>query len=155
MEIKTKKILKDFYLVSRLRKILFFQTAILLLLLLFALILQFFPYMNRIFKLNAIIPLGITTVIAVLFTPYLLYVMIKEKHYGWITFYFFMVVLPYIFVPLAFFGHILVPAILFYIYCYLLKHTVIEWLKEYDAYLGREEQKRESARRKKEEDGWM
>ena len=82
------------------------------------------------------------------------YVLIKEKYYGWITFYFFMVVLPYIFIPLAFFGHILTPAILFFIYCYFLKHTVAEWLEEYDAHKGREEQKRESARLKKQEDMW-
>jgi len=154
MEIKPKKIINDFYLVNRLRIILRLQTAILLPLILLALILQFFPFMNRIFKLSANVPLYIVTAAAILFTPFLIYVLIKEKYYGWITFYFFMVVLPYIFIPLAFFGHILTPAILFYIFCYFLKHTVEEWLEEYDAHLGREEQKKESARLKKEEDMW-
>jgi hypothetical protein len=154
MEIKPKTIINDFYLVNRLKIILTFQTAILLPLILFAIVLQFFPYMNRIFKLEANIPLGIVIAITLLFTPYLLYVLIKEKHYGWIIFYFFMVVVPYIFVPLGFFGNILKPAILFFIYCYLLKHTVIEWLQEYDAHLGREEQKREDERRRIEEEMW-
>ena len=154
MEIKPKKIINDFYLVNRLRIILRLQTAILLPLLLLALILQFFPFMNRIFKLSAKVPLYIVTAAAILFTPFLFYVLIKEKYHSWITFYLIMVVFPYIFIPLAFFGHILTPAILFFIYCYFLKHTVAEWLEEYDAHQGREEQKRESARLKKEEDMW-
>jgi cellulose synthase/poly-beta-1,6-N-acetylglucosamine synthase-like glycosyltransferase len=154
MEIKPKKIINNFYLVNRLKKILFLQTAFLLPLILLALILQFFPFMNRIFKLSVNVPLYIVTAAAILFTPFLLFVLIKEKYYSWIIFYFFMVVLPYIFIPLAFFGHILFPAILFYIYCYFLKHTVTEWLEEYDAHLGREEQKRKSEQRKKDEMRW-
>ena len=160
MDMKPKKIINDIYLVERLKKILFFQIAVSLPTLLLLLILLF--TLQKDIPILVLVPVyilgGAVIAAPVLFTPYLLYVLIKEKHYGWITFFFFMVVLPYIVILIIFFDYILlsawllVPILLFYFYCYLLKYSVNEWLLKYYAHERLEEQKIESAKRRKEEE---
>ena len=86
---------------------------------------------------------------AVLFTPYIIYVLIKEKHYGWIITFFSMVIFPlvagyFIFKDtLAFEASILIPLGLFYLYCYLLKFDVNKWIKDYNWNMQLLEQRRE------------
>jgi hypothetical protein len=75
---------------------------------------------------------------AVIFTPYLLFVLIKERKYGWIITFFLMVVLP--FTAIQFFvsgaaASLLSSIILgmFYIYCFLLKMTTRDWVSSENA----------------------
>jgi len=73
-------------------------------------------------------------ILAGVFIPYLIYVLIKEGRHGWIIFFNLMVVLPLIFsllfIPSYFSVFILVSAGLFYCYCFLLRMTVNEWISE-------------------------
>jgi hypothetical protein len=73
---------------------------------------------------------------AIIFTPYMLFVLFKEKRFGWITFFLILVILPMILLFL-FFRHIdnfiyffIIPLAFYYFYCFLLKMTVAEWVEE-------------------------
>jgi hypothetical protein len=163
MEIESKKLIYDIDLVEKLRKILFFQITIpiplggILLLLNIALVRS--GYFEVVLLLVKIL-LGIVIGVVVLFIIFLFYVLIKEKRYGWITIFFFMIVLPYIVILLMFYDFVLlsawllVPVILFLFFCFLLKYSVAEWLKDYYAHEEYEEQKRESVKRKQDELRW-
>ena len=70
---------------------------------------------------------------AILFTPYMLKVLFEEKRYGWIIFFFLMVLLP---ASGAFFLNIdssykfvieLIPLALFYFYCFVLRIAIKDW----------------------------
>jgi hypothetical protein len=145
METKPKKLVSDIVALRRLRAILWFElsTAVLI-----------------IFNFFWALTLAIVIVAALLFTPYMLYVLFKEKHYGWISFFFFIFVLPYIILLLLFYNYILLtawllaPIPLLYCYYFVLKYSVDDWLKEYDAHEQLEEQRRESEQRKKDEMMW-
>jgi hypothetical protein len=115
-------------------------------------------------KLNTDIffyPLILIVGAAVLSTPFLFYVLIKEKRWAWIIIFVVMVVLPCLFYYSISFGYIFtifgmtVIMIPFYLYFLLLRYTVSEWLAEYEGQEMRKERKREEARRLKEEEKWM
>jgi len=158
-----KKLIYDIDLVEKLRKILFFQITIpiplggTLLLLNIALVRS--GYFDIVLLLVKIL-LGIFISIIVLFIIFLFYVLIKEKRYGWISIFLFMVVLPYIIILLIFYDFVLlgawllVPVVLFFFYCFLLKSSVADWIKDYYAREEYEEQKRESVKRKQDEMRW-
>lgn len=139
---KSNKIISNITAVRRLRSILWFELSTVLL-----------------FLLNLLGPLTIVIVIAaaLLFTPYLLYVLFNEKRFGWILIFFLMVVLPYIIIFFVFYNFILLtawlllPIILLYSYYFLLKYSVDDWLREYDEHRHFEELRRESEQRKKYE----
>ena len=155
----SKKLVKDIDVVDRLRKILLLQIAALMLLGVSLLSIQTALAKGPVPLLINIL-LGIVIVVAVLFTSYLFYLIIKEKRYGWITIFFFMVVLPCLLVLLIFWGYIflttwlLVPIGLFVLYCFILRYSIADWLKEYYAHEQLEEQRKESAKRKEEEMKW-
>ena len=173
MEIETKKIIDDIYLVRIFQRILFLLIIIPLPILAVLLGVQFilmrygsfFP--KQIFNPKILIyPLSLVIGPAVPFTPFLLYVLIKEKRRAWIITFLVIVILPFLLVFLIIYYSIssvpwiIDPSIIYlmipiYIYCYLLKHTVDEWLREYQAHELRKEQKLEKARRLKDEEGWM
>jgi len=77
----------------------------------------------------------IITITAVIFTPYLLFILYKEKKFGWITAFFIMVVLPLLINILFisdYFSNILNSIIigLFYLFCYILKMSTRDWVAE-------------------------
>jgi fatty acid desaturase len=161
--VKIKKIVYDIYLVEKLSKILFFQVKLpiplggILLLLNIALVRAgYFDVVLRIIK----ILLGLVIAVVLLFIIFLFYVLMKEKRYSWITMFFIMVVLPCILIILMFYDFVLlsawlvVPFILFLFYCFLLKYSVANWLKDYYTHEEYEEQKIESAKRKQDELRW-
>lgn len=90
---------------------------------------------------------------AILFTPYIFYVLINEKRYGWIVTFFVLIVIPlvagyFIFKDtLAFEASILIPLGIFYFYCYLLKFAVDDWIREYSWKMHLAEQRREKEER--------
>jgi hypothetical protein len=80
--------------------------------------------------------LFIAVIAAILFTPYMIYVLIIEKRTGWLIFFFLLVLLPLatseIFISDPLIKALLrfVPLALFYLYCILLKFSVNDWIRE-------------------------
>ena len=101
-----------------------------------------FSFMHSIFLIVAIIA-------AFLFIPYLLYVLFKERRFGWIA-----SLVTVIFAPLVIsipFGItseylsiiLMVSLLLFYFYCFVIKMSIREWIRTYNWTQQLEEQKRE------------
>jgi len=78
----------------------------------------------------------IASAAALIFTPFMLYVLVTEKKYGWIVFFIIIVVVPIIVLlilswmvefsrPLLF-----ITLGLFYFYCFILRFEVNEWSRE-------------------------
>jgi len=103
-------------------------------------------------------PINLYVIIAaaILFTPYMLYVLNKERKYGWIALFFFMVVLPYPVIYLIIGDYVLLtawlllPIIPFYLYCFLIKFSVDDWLSKYNWEQQLAEQRKEADQKKKE-----
>ena len=141
-EYETKsKFVNDIVELRRFRAILFFELSTSVAFVLFS----FYP-----------INLYIIIIAAILFTPYMLYVLIKERKYGWIVMFFLVVVLPYpvlyliigdyILLP----GWMLLPIIPFYFYCFIIKFSVEDWLREYSWEQQLIEQRKEWEEKEKE-----
>jgi hypothetical protein len=101
---------------------------------------------------------AVITIAAILFSPYLLFVLKKENRKGWIYFFIIIVIIPLIITGslciLNSFSivFLFIPLALFYIYCYLLRFSVIEWeadLRAKKAYL------LEKKRREEQNDNFM
>ncbi len=71
-----------------------------------------------------------------IFTPYILYVFFKEKRSGWIITYFITVIIPGVIAVTALgFAYGLIILILFapfYFFCFMIKFSVDDWIKEYN-----------------------
>jgi hypothetical protein len=110
------------------------------------------------FILQSFWPINLYIIItaAVVFTPYMIYVLVKEKKFSWIAIFVFMVVLPYPLLYLIIGDYILLPAWLllpvipFYLYCFLIKYDVDDWLSNYNWEHQLFEQRKESEEKKKE-----
>ena len=138
MDTKSKYI-KNIELVERFRKILFFQLSVPLplsiALLYFSFVLvKTFPVILFVIYL---ILVGLLIIATITFSFYTIYVLIKEKHHGWIATFFLMILLPIPVVYLIMKDNILlVPWLLslippFYLYWFIIKYAVDEWLKEF------------------------
>ena len=72
----------------------------------------------------------------VLFTPYFIYVLFTEKRYGWLITYFLLVVLPAIFLIVSIWndfnqlGLIFLLMLPFYLFCFFIKFSVDDWIRE-------------------------
>ncbi|MGA7836947.1 MAG: hypothetical protein WB996_03215 [Ignavibacteriaceae bacterium] len=81
-----------------------------------------------------ILAIGLATAAAIIFTPFMLTILFKEKKYGWIIFFVIIVILPAASAIIYFLNSdylqilALVPLVLFYFYCFLLRITIHEWL---------------------------
>lgn len=101
--------------------------------------------------------IGVFALAAILFTPYIFYVLSKEKKFGWIILFFIMIIVPEVFGylifkdTLAFEAALLIPMIFFYFYCYLIKYEVDKWIGEYNWHQERLQQKKEREERIKNE----
>ena len=135
MEINPQTVIQDIVAVRRLRTILWFELSS--------------PVLFFLLYILGFLLLYLVILAAAIFTPYILYILIREKRYGWITIFFFMVILPYIFIFMMFLGYILfsawllLPIIMIYLYFFLLKYSVDDWLQEFNAHEQLEEQKKE------------
>jgi hypothetical protein len=73
---------------------------------------------------------------AILFTPYLLFVLLKEKKFVWLGLFIAIVLLPMLIIILFLSEHLFylafiqVPLLLFYLYCFMLRFDANEWLRE-------------------------
>ncbi len=151
-----RRLIKDVEAVQRFRNILFYQRQIshssflLLIILSFSLryLYRYLPPINPI-----IIVLGVIAAAAILFTPYIFYVLIKERKFGWIIIFFAMIIIPLLLAfiifrdTLAFEAVILISLACFYFYCYLIKFEVDKWLGEYYSYQELLQQKKEREER--------
>lgn len=160
---ENKNLIKNFELVQKFRDILYYQrqisnsTFILLLILRFPLI-YLLVYINPTDPAFLIkVPLVIIALAAILFSPYIFYVLIKESKYVWIITFLAMIILPLLFAyilfrdALFFEAIILLPLLSFYFYCYLIKFEVDRWLNEYSWHQERLQQKKETEERIKNE----
>jgi hypothetical protein len=108
-----------------------------------------------------VIIIVLIVVAAVIFTPYIFYILIKEKRYGWIITFFLMIFFPLIFGPLifkntlAFEASLLIPLGIFYFYCFIIKFSVAQWIKDYNWHKQLEEQRKESEEKKKDLMTWL
>ena len=147
-----KKVITDFEAVDRLREILYYEIRISIgSIFIFFLLARF----GGIF-----IVIGLFTLAAVLLTPYIFYILIKEERYGWIAAYFLMIVIPVVSAFLIFretiaFESILMLALLsFYIYCFLIKYAVDDWIRQYNWTQQLIQQKEDKIKRMEEELPW-
>ena len=78
----------------------------------------------------------ITLLAAIVFTPFMMHVLLREKKTGWIVLFILIVIIPVItFIILAAqfemaIALLLVPMALYYFYCFLLRFTVNGWVRE-------------------------
>ena len=106
---------------SRLKKILNYEIS--------TSVLFFLSFLAPVFIFIAILA-------AILFTPFMIHVLLKEKKTGWIVMFIVIVIIPailFILLALQFelaAGLLLVPIALFYFYCFLLRFTVNGWVRE-------------------------
>ena len=151
--VKLRRLIKDVDAVQRFRNILFYQrhvshSAFFILILLQYPLLFLLSYISSDPQFIIKIVLGVIAAAAIFFTPYIFYVLIKEKKYGWIITFFVMIIIPlllaYILFRDALFYEaiILIPLASFYFYCYLIKYEVDRWLGEYHSYQERLQQKK-------------
>jgi len=159
---QSNPLIKNLSIVQRFRDILYFQigistsTFVLLLILRFPLLsLISFIGIDPSILLKIII--GIIALAALLFTPYIFFVLIKEKKFGWIILYFIVIPIPEVLGylifkdTLAFEAALLIPIVFFYFYCYLIKFEVDKWLADYNWHQERFLQKKETEERIKNE----
>lgn len=157
-----KKIIQDYNLVQKFRDILYYQRQIsnssFTLFLLLRYPLYYLLISIGIDPITMIkIVIGVFALAALLFTPYILKVLIKEKKYGWIILFIVMIIIPeilgyFIFKKtLAFEAALLIPLAFFYFYCYLIKFEVDKWLAEYNWHQERIQQKKDTEERIKNE----
>jgi hypothetical protein len=77
---------------------------------------------------------SVPILIIIAFTVYMMFVLIKEKRYGWIVFFFCLIIIPVLLIifytpsPLLLF----IPLAFLFFYCFLLKISVDDWIRERD-----------------------
>ena len=95
------------------------------------------------------IALILTSIAAILFAPYMVYVLIKGQRYGWLTSFIILIILPIVISLIAGIKSenlsivLLLTLLLFYLYCFVIKYVVTDWLKDYTWAQQLAEQKRE------------
>ena len=156
MEFQSKHI-KNFELVDKFNKVLSYQITIPPIVYVVVILLQFLIIKSlSILAIILLILLGLIVLAAISFTPFILYVLAKEKHYGWMVTFFVMVILPYLIVyPIVKDSILLSPWMIaliipFFLYCFIIKYAVNEWVKEYNLEMQRKEDKKEWEEKKKE-----
>lgn len=157
-----KKLIKNFVHVQRFRDILYYQRQISnssFALLLFLRFILFYGLISigidPVIMIKIVI--GVFALAALLFTPYIFNVLVKEKKIGWILIYFAMIIIPEVMGylifkdTLAFEAALLIPLAFFYFYCYLIKFEVDRWLADFSWHEERMQQKKETDERIKNE----
>lgn len=140
--VNNRRLIKDAYAVQRFRDILFYQNHISTSTYFLYIILRYplYVFLTTITSDPLIvikIYLGLIVGAAILFTPYIFFVLIKERKFGWIVIFFIMIIIPLLFVHILFLDAlfhdaiILIPLAFFYFYCYMIKYEVDRWLNEY------------------------
>jgi len=85
--------------------------------------------------------LPLAALAAVLFAPYMLFVLFQERKYGWVIFFLLFVLLPILPIILLFYHSdyfmilLSLPLAFFYFYCFFLKITIRDWIVERNAWI--------------------
>ena len=93
-------------------------------------------YLLLFFSFGVFFIIVIFTLASILFSPYLLFVLIREHKIGWIYFFIIIVVVPILVTFIFYYFNenlsplLFLPLLLFYFYCFLLRFSVNEWIKE-------------------------
>ncbi|RPI71636.1 MAG: hypothetical protein EHM47_09790 [Ignavibacteriales bacterium] len=97
-----------------------------------------------------LLTLFLSVLAAILFTPYLIFVLIKEKKYSWLIIFVLLVISPIIIIntffskSLFYLAVIQIPVLLFYLYCFMLRFDANEWLREINWKIYRETEEQKS-----------
>lgn len=152
--VNNRRLIKNVDAVQRFRDILFYQNRISI-----AAIFLYYPLIVLLTMLT-IDPYNLLLLLiaaaAILFTPYIFYVLIKERKFGWIITFFVMIIIPLLFVHFLFLDAlfhdaiILIPLAFFYFYCFLIKYDVDRWLSDYYSHQEFLQQEKERAERMKQ-----
>lgn len=151
-----KNLIKNFEIVQRFRNILFYELRFLDGFSLLG-VSYFLGFAQSLTGIAVQTLLLVIATAAILFTPYIFYVLIKENKYGWIITFFLITIIPlamtYILFKNSIFieALILIPLLSFYIYCYLIKFEVDKWIADYSWHQERLQQKKEREERIKNE----
>ena len=76
------------------------------------------------------------SILAILFAPYMLFVLFMNKKHGWLLFFVIIVGLPLALIthstgnPLFDIGLRYLPLVMFYLYCVLLRYSVADWMSD-------------------------
>ena len=92
---------------------------------------------------------------SVLLTPFFIFVLYREKRFGWLAMFFIIVILPAILgiiilqdqFQLTWMFFLVFP---FFFFCFFIKYSVDEWIREYNWHQQFLLQKKEQEERKKE-----
>lgn len=156
---KNRRLINDVDSVQRFRDILFYQRQVSHSVFLLLFIIQYplfilLTYISSDPQFIIKIAISVIALAAILFTPYIFYVLIKEKRFGWIVIFFAMIIIPLLLAHILFRGEfvyeglMLIPLASFYFYCYQIKFEVDKWLNEYYSYQELLQQKKESEEKK-------
>lgn len=160
--VENSKLIKNVFAVQRFRNILFYELRFLDGFTLMG-VFYFLGFINFSFSLLGFyldpikLAIILIAIAAILFSPFILYVLIIEKKIGWIITFFSITLFPllfiYIFFRKALFydALVLIPLLLFYCYCYLIKFEVDKWLADYSWHQERMQHKKETEDRIKNE----
>jgi hypothetical protein len=152
--VNNRRLIKDVDAVQRFRDILFYQSHISTSTYFLYILFRYPLYVLLTIVTNDpifIIKLFLWLIVAaaILFTPYIFYVLIKERKFGWIIIFFVVIIIPLLFVHILFLDAlfhdaiIMIPLASFYFYCYLIKYEVDRWLSEYYSHQELSQQKKE------------
>lgn len=152
--VNNRRLIKNVDAVQRFRDILFYQIRISI-----SAIFLYYP-ITFLLTMLTIDPfkllLWLIAAAAILFTPYIFYVLIKERKFGWIITFFVMTIIPFLLVHFLFIDAlfhdaiILIPLAFFYFYCFLIKYDVDRWLSDYYTHQEYLRQEKERAERMKQ-----
>ena len=160
--VNNRRLIKDVDAVQRFRDILYYQSNISTSAYILYLIIRYpLYYLLSILTKDPLFViklfLWLIAAAAILFTPYIFYVLIKERKFGWIITFFVMIIIPLLFVHFKFLDAlfhdeiILIPLAFFYFYCFLIKYDVDRWLSDYYSHQEFLQQEKEWAERKKQQ----
>lgn len=89
----------------------------------------------------------IAMIVAGVFIPYMIYVLLKEGRHGWIIFFNVLVIMPIVlsllFLPEYSSIFLLISVGMFYCYCFLLRMSANEWIRDRNWRLQLEQQRKD------------
>jgi len=92
---------------------------------------------------------------AIIFTPYIVYVLFKEERNGWLLTFILMVLLPVVLLLVLVYQYFVLTLLPFYLYCFLLRFEAKSWLTEMRARNDLVLQKIKKANKSNEIDDWI
>jgi len=151
--ISDKKFIQDVYLVQNFSKYFNIYTKVLIVLVGLMILFIGGRWQGLYLIIRAISPYTkiisiVVSLTAIIASPFILWILSKEKRNGWIIGFIVSVVIPLLFVFLLFGVNtfrnqsVFLPILFYSVFCYMLNSEVKDWLNEYYSHQNRLEQKR-------------